>query len=89
MTLIGLKIKSGYGVLVTYPKPYGVTSLFKYWVCRVFGHKIQEVGEPIIHHSQGLIEQDGNCLRCGMKGTSVLPYNFQTEQIVLLESDAG
>ncbi len=55
-------------------KEFGVISTFWYWVCCVFGHDMMNVGSPIFHEDEGLVEQDGDCMRCGMKGTSVLPY---------------
>ena len=55
-------------------KEYGVTNIVLYWFCCIFGHRIENIGDPIFHVDEGLVEQDGDCVRCGMKGTSVLPY---------------
>ena len=59
-------------------KEYGVHSYWWYCYCRLFGHNIKNVGEPIFHEDEGLVEQDGDCLRCGLKGTSVLPYGISS-----------
>ena len=54
-------------------KKYGVKSLLKYWFCWVFGHKMVNVGEPIIHKEPIYgVEQDRDCLRCGLKTTRVI-----------------
>lgn len=62
-------------------KAYGVTSTFWYCFCRVFGHDMAKIGVPIFHRDglfKELVEQDRDCMRCGLKGTSVLPYDAST-----------
>ena len=54
-------------------REYGVRNIFLYGLCRVFGHRMQEVGLPIFHKDEGLIEQDVDCSRCGLMGTNVSP----------------
>jgi len=55
-------------------KAFGVHSYLRYVFCFLFGHNVENVGEPIFHTDEGLVEQDQDCIRCGMEGTSVLPY---------------